>query len=88
MCTHSIMFHHFHDNKHPPSQGSISGKDFCKMIDWLSRKYNLIGAKEYLKKLNSNEIDSKDVCLSFDDALLSQYDIAFPILKKRGLHRI
>ena len=39
--THSVMFHHFHNDQHLPSQGSLSGSDFIKMIDWLGKKYNL-----------------------------------------------
>ena len=30
----SVMFHHFHNNIHPKSQGSISGEQFENIIDW------------------------------------------------------
>ena len=49
--THSIMFHHFHNDKHLPAQGSLSSSDFSEMLDWLGEKFNLIGAKEYLKEI-------------------------------------
>ena len=83
--THSIMFHHFHDEKHLPSQGSLSASDFSKMLDWLSNRYNLIGAKEYLEKFECSWLTDKDICLSFDDGLLCQYDIAIPILEERRI---
>lgn len=85
--THSIMFHHFHDtnNKHLPAQGSLSANDFNEMLDWLSKRYNLIGAREYLERFKEDSLGSNDICLSFDDALLCQYDIAYPILAERGL---
>ena len=79
------MFHHFHGNKHLPSQGSLSSKDFSNMLDWLGRNYKLIGAREYLERFESFQIEADHICLSFDDALLSQYDIAVPILKERNL---
>ena len=83
--THAIMFHHFHDDKHPPAQGSLSAKDFEKILDWLFDRYNLMGAQDYLKKFEQSELASNDICLSFDDALLCQYDIAVPILNKRKI---
>ena len=66
--THSVMFHHFHDDKHLPAQGSLSAEDFNVMISWLSDRYNLIGAHHYLNKLESNALQDEDICLSFDDA--------------------
>ncbi len=79
------MFHHFHGSKHLPSQGSLSADDFSDMLDWLQNKYNLIGANEYLHKFETSNLADRDICLSFDDALLCQYDIALPILEKRRL---
>ena len=55
------------------------------MIDWLSKKFKLLGAKEYLIKHNAGNLDSDDICLSFDDALLCQYDVALPVLNQKGL---
>ena len=46
--THSIMFHHFHSEKHLRAQGSLSEINFEEMLDWLDKKYNLIGANDYL----------------------------------------
>jgi peptidoglycan/xylan/chitin deacetylase (PgdA/CDA1 family) len=79
------MFHHFHDQKHLPAQGSLGSKDFSDMLDWLSERYNLIGAKEYLEKFEGSSLQANDICLSFDDALLSQYDVAIPILNERKI---
>ena len=42
---HSIMFHHFHNKVHLPSQGSLSENDFREMLIWLQKNYSLIGAK-------------------------------------------
>ena len=83
--TQSIMFHHFHNDKHLTAQGSLSSSDFSEMLDWLDDKFNLIGAKEYLKRFEQSQLADNDVCLSFDDALLCQYDIAIPILQERGI---
>ena len=83
--THSVMFHHFHNDQHLPSQGSLSGSDFIKMIDWLGKKYNLLNANTYKKKFLNQELQEKDICLTFDDALKCQIDIAVPIMERYGI---
>lgn len=83
--THAIMFHHFHNSKHPEGQGSLSSDDFEQMIEWLSRKHQILNADKYLSKLENNDLKKNEICLSFDDALLCQSEIAAPILDRRGI---
>lgn len=83
--THAIMFHHFHDEKHLPAQGSLSAYDFSSMLDWLGDRHNLLGAKEYMDRFERGSLKGGDVCLSFDDALLCQYDVAIPILDQYNI---
>lgn len=83
--THSVMFHHFHDNLHMPAQGSLSPDDFHEMLVWLRKRFTVLCAEDYKKKFLSGSLEETDVCLSFDDALRCQYDIAIPILDKFGL---
>ena len=81
-CSHSIMFHHFHNKQHLKGQGSIDKHEFEQILNWLSSNFNLIGAKEYFYKFENEKLKNNDICLSFDDALLCQYDIAIPILQR------
>ena len=83
--THSVMFHHFHSDEHLPAQGSLDKKDFREMLLWLAKNYSLLGANDYKNKFESNSLSNSDICLSFDDALKCQYDIAFPVLNEFGL---
>jgi peptidoglycan/xylan/chitin deacetylase (PgdA/CDA1 family) len=78
--THSVMFHHFHDEDHVKSQGSISAEEFSEMLNWLLDSYKIINADDYIDRLEKDNLNSNEICLSFDDALLCQYDIAQPIL--------
>ena len=80
--THGIMFHNFHNDKHKPVQGSLSEIDFRKMLIWLNDQYNLINASEYIYKFEKGLLQESDICLTFDDALKCQYDIAIPILRE------
>jgi len=80
------MFHHFHDDFHLPSQGSLSASDFDLMISWLSDRYDILDAQQYIDRFLSQTLKNTDICLSFDDALKCQYDIALPVLRKNNIH--
>jgi len=80
-----IMFHHFHGKSHIKSQGSINQKQFNKIISFLKKKYNLLDANIFLERCLSGLIKKKDICLTFDDGLKSQFDLAFPILQKKNI---
>ena len=79
------MFHHFHGKNHEKSQGSISAKQFIKIIKFLKKKCNLINADVFLEKIINKKINNNDACLTFDDSLKCQIDIALPILDKEKI---
>jgi len=83
--THSVMFHHLHNAQHPPAQGSLSPSDFTDMIDWLNKNYSLLNAGQYKESFENGTLNDADICLSFDDALKCQYDIAVPIMERLGI---
>ena len=79
---HGIMFHHFHDDAiRTKSQGSIDKDDFYKMINFIGRN-NILDADVFFEKFNNKKIKDNEVCLTFDDALKSQIDIALPVLEE------
>ena len=74
--THGLMFHHFHDEDlHLPSQGSIDKDQFYNLIKFVGRE-NILNAEEYYHRFENNKLKPSDTCLTFDDSLLSQYDVA------------
>ena len=78
---HGIMFHHFHDNKkYKQSQGSITKDDFYKLIKFIGQR-NILNADVFYQKLLSKKLKKNHVCLTFDDGLKSQFDIALPVLE-------
>ena len=81
------MFHHFHNDKiHKRGQGSISKNDFYKLIKFLGRK-NILNAHEFLLRFKEKRLKNKNLCLTFDDALRCQYDIALPVLEDLNITR-
>ena len=76
------MFHHFHDDGiHKKSQGSIDKDDFYKMINFIG-KNNILDAEIFFEKLKNKKLKETEVCITFDDALKCQIDIALPVLEE------
>ena len=78
---HGIVFHHFHDDGiHTKGQGSISKDDFYKLINFIGRK-NICDADVFFEKFKENKLKENEVCLTFDDAIKCQIDVALPVLE-------
>ena len=79
------MFHHFHGKKFKKSPGSINQIQFKRIIHFIKKNYNLLNAEQFIYKASKKNLHSRDVCLTFDDNLRCQFDIALPVLKKEKL---
>jgi peptidoglycan/xylan/chitin deacetylase (PgdA/CDA1 family) len=79
-----IMFHHFHDTTHPPTQGSLSAETFEKMLQFIGLE-NICSPQQWLHKWERQSLKPGEVCLTFDDNLRCQYDVALPVLRRYNL---
>jgi peptidoglycan/xylan/chitin deacetylase (PgdA/CDA1 family) len=79
-----IMFHHFCDAVHPRGQGAISSAELEAMIEFLGPE-NILDPYEFAARSAQGTLAPSHLCLTFDDALLCQYDVALPVLDKFGL---
>ena len=78
---HGIMFHHFHDEvTHPKSQGSISKDDFYKIINYIGKE-NILDADIFFERFKNKKLKKNQVCLTFDDGIKCQIDVALPVLE-------
>ena len=79
------MFHHFHDGiKHKRSEGSISKSQFKKIL--LNFKRNIVTPEEFINQISTNKKkEKKMICLTFDDGIKSQVDIALEVLDELKL---
>ncbi|HEX3356210.1 MAG TPA: polysaccharide deacetylase family protein [Tepidisphaeraceae bacterium] len=84
MGPQGVMFHHFHDRVHPVGQGSISGAELERLIESIGR-HRILPACEYLWRAQRGKLRAGDLCLTFDDNLRCQFDIARPVLDQFGL---
>ena len=75
------MFHHFYDlKKHKRSQGSINKSQFYKIIKFIGKK-NILDADEFYNRYKEGKLKKNNVCITFDDGLKCQVDIALPVLE-------
>ncbi len=87
MIVFAAMFHHFHDGKkHIPSQGSMNASVLNQLLDFLGCHYSILHPVEYSEKVVRGLLEPLDICLTFDDALKAQVEIAFPVLQQKQLH--
>ncbi len=80
----AMMFHHFYDATHPPGQGAISADTLSAIIEYIGVE-RILPAAEWLWRARQHTLAPHHVCLSFDDGLRCQYDIALPVLQHYGL---
>lgn len=84
MFPHGLMFHHFHGNGHAAGDGAINGEEFAAIIDYVGRD-KVLGAREWQEKYLRGTLQADELCITFDDNLRCQYDIALPVLNTLGL---
>jgi len=78
-----LMYHRFEENKYPST--NIKLKDFKKQLEMIeSQNINFINPKNFEDELVSNKKKRK-VLLTIDDAFLSFYKNAWPILNKKKI---
>jgi peptidoglycan/xylan/chitin deacetylase (PgdA/CDA1 family) len=81
---HGLMFHHFHGEGYHPSQGSISADDFRALLRFVGTE-RILPADVWQDRAVNGSLDPGAICLTFDDSLRCQFDIAFPVLQEMGL---
>jgi len=78
------MFHYFHDHEHAAGQGSLSADDLARLIGHIGAE-RIVGPRRWIELADTGKLKSNDVCLTFDDNLRCQYDVALPVLREYGL---
>jgi len=77
-----LMFHHLWGGDHPRGQGAITAEQFRQILE---RQPGLISADVWVERARTGTLDPGDTCVSFDDGLKCQVDLARPVLDDLGL---
>jgi len=79
----TLMYHRFDENKYPST--NIKIEDFKKQLDIIEKQnIHFVNPKNFEYELVSNKVKRK-ILLTIDDAFLSFYDNAWPILKEKKI---
>jgi peptidoglycan/xylan/chitin deacetylase (PgdA/CDA1 family) len=81
---YGIMFHHFYEEGVATGQGAITADELQRILNHVGRE-NIISAQEWMHLSIEGNLETHHVCLTFDDALRCQYNIALPVLEANGL---
>lgn len=82
MESYGIMFHHLHGGVYPKSQGSISTEQLARIIEHYQRL--LLPAQQWADRALAGTLKN-EICLTFDDNLRCQFDLAYPVLRRYRL---
>ena len=79
---HGLMFHRFCKSKRLSlGIGALEKKDFERIINFVG-KNRILNPEEWLQRMQKGKLENNHLCITFDDGLKSQIDIALPILNK------
>ena len=78
------MFHHFWNDHHPHGQGAMSAEELDLLIGFIGRD-RLLPAHEWHERTRGDRMEGWEACLTFDDGLRCQVDVALPVLEAHGL---
>lgn len=84
-CPHGLMFHHFHGVDHQEGQGSIGADLLADLVELVGGKGTILDADEWFSRAINGRLRESDLCLTFDDGLRCQLDIALPVLDQYGI---
>jgi peptidoglycan/xylan/chitin deacetylase (PgdA/CDA1 family) len=82
---HGLMFHRFHQSgARSLGQGSITETEFEKILRFVGID-RIKTPCEWLIKVKDGCLENQDLCITFDDGLQSQIDVALPILNRYNI---
>lgn len=83
---HGIQFQHFHNaDIHPETSHSLAHSGLEQILNTLQEHYHILPARKWMEKALQQDLHPLEVCLTFDDGLLCQYEVALPLLEAHGL---
>jgi peptidoglycan/xylan/chitin deacetylase (PgdA/CDA1 family) len=78
-----LMYHHVSPK---PGLVTLSPQNFEAQLAWLAKHhYYAANSEDLAAFLAGQPLPKKSVMLTFDDAYLDNYVVAYPLLKKYGL---
>jgi len=77
-----LLYHRVADVKDDPHLLSVSVRNFKDQITWLKKNFQILSLLQLVNQIKSHTLDSKSVCVTFDDGYADNFYNALPILKQ------
>lgn len=79
-----VIFHHFIGAGHPAIQGALHAEEFDRFLTTVGVD-RFLAPQDWAEARLAGRLGPDQHCLTFDDALQSQIDVALPVLDSHGL---
>lgn len=80
-----LMFHHFTDaERHPYIQGALTAERFDAILRKIGTR-RFLKPRDWIERTVAGRLRPGDLCLTFDDTLASQNEIALPVMEAHDL---
>lgn len=77
-----LLYHRVADVKDDPHLLSVSVHNFKNQIAWLKKNFQILPLLTLVEHIKSNTLNSKSICITFDDGYADNFYNALPILKQ------
>ncbi len=84
MFAHGLMLHHFTDPRHPAGQGALTAQQLRAMLKGMGTQ-RFLSPSEWMERVRAGTLEPQHLCITLDDGLLCQYDVALPVFEELGL---
>lgn len=82
---HGLMFHRFHKSGNPPAgQGSVTEVEFEEILNYVGTE-RILPPEEWISRVKTHDLQKHHLCMTFDDGLKSQFDVALSVLERYKL---
>lgn len=79
------MFHRFHQSGTPSQgQGSLTDRELERLLTYVGLE-RILSPEQWMAAVKTNTLKDSDICITLDDGLRSQADVALPVLERYGL---
>ena len=87
----AVNYHYIRErfNEPYPSIFGVTPIEFAEQLDVLGKEATFVGASDVVEAINGvGQLPERAVLITFDDGLAEQFELAWPILKAKGIPAI
>jgi peptidoglycan/xylan/chitin deacetylase (PgdA/CDA1 family) len=80
-----LFFHRVFARRDELMPGEPTAKGFDRLLGWLQTQYTMLPLDEAVRRLKDGSLPPAAAAITFDDGYRDNFEVAAPLLKKRGV---